>query len=123
VAATEGIGETVGLSVGWGPGLVGATVGAALTHFGIEIPKHASPAGHPDPLGQGVAVKQFCSASWYVTPQKRVLGVGAFDGSAVLITGAEVGLDDNVGLSVGWGPESVGAAVGEALTHFGIAIP
>ncbi len=93
---------------------MGAAVGAALTHFGIEIPKHDWPEGHPAPSGQGVAVKQFCSASWYVSPQKRVLGVGDLDGEIVgtfvLFTGLPDGL--SVALAIGL---VIGSSSGQAV--------
>ena len=59
----EGAGEDVGESVGWGPGRVGAMVGDPLRHLSAVIPKQAIPSGHPLPLGQGVVVMQFASAS------------------------------------------------------------
>ncbi len=70
-AALAGVGmeETEGLVVGCGPATVGASVGAELTHLSVLMPKHCSPALEQVPDGQASAVKQFASATSYVSPQ------------------------------------------------------
>lgn len=80
----------VGEEEGLGPGPVGASVGAGLKHLSVLIPKHA-PELHPDPEGQGSAVMQFNSASWYVSPQKYLLKMGDLEGGGVITTGLAVG--------------------------------
>lgn len=75
------------------------------------------------PEGQAVRLLQFASASPYSVPQKSVLTTGDLDGAGdglvvgVPVTGFMVGAELVVGLSVGCGPESVGATVGASVTH------
>ncbi len=70
-AALSGVGmkETVGLVDGLGPATVGAFVGAKLIHLSALMLKHCSPGLEQVPEGQASAVKQFASATSYVSPQ------------------------------------------------------